>query len=300
MDGITGSTRFEYRGGSDHETLWDWLQLLVVPLALAGLAFLLNETQGNREQRREDVRATGQQEIAADADRETTLRGYFAQISELMLDRRLLRSNADDDVRKVARTTTLTALRRLDGERRAVVVKFLAEAGLLRAGERTDAPVHLASAELGGAQLSNAFLADTDLSGTDLVAARLYGAMLLRADLRGTDLRRADLRRAVLGDGLGGTVPKGGSGRFVTGPETQHCPTPCSAVLVASDLRSARLRGAILGHVNLLAADLRHADLTGADLTGADLTEAKVDGAVLRGARGVDLHGSRGTPAVMP
>jgi len=30
-------------------TLWDWLQLLVIPLALAGLAFLLNSSQTNRE-----------------------------------------------------------------------------------------------------------------------------------------------------------------------------------------------------------------------------------------------------------
>ena len=37
------------------KTLWDWLQLLGIPVALAALAFLLNDAQSNRDQRREDV-----------------------------------------------------------------------------------------------------------------------------------------------------------------------------------------------------------------------------------------------------
>jgi hypothetical protein len=42
------------------KTLWDWLQLLGIPLALASLAFLLNAAQSGREQQREDQRATRQ------------------------------------------------------------------------------------------------------------------------------------------------------------------------------------------------------------------------------------------------
>jgi hypothetical protein len=74
------------------KTLWDWLQLLVIPVALAALAFLLNDAQSSREQRREDQRAAQQQRVAADAESENTLRTYLAQMSDLMLDRRLLRS----------------------------------------------------------------------------------------------------------------------------------------------------------------------------------------------------------------
>jgi hypothetical protein len=118
------------------KTLWDWLQLLGIPVALAALAFLLNEAQSNRDQRREaqqrnrdqlreDQRAAGQRKTAADAERENTLRTYLAQMSDLMLDRRLLRSKPGADVRNVARTATLTAVRRLDGPRRGLVVQFL-------------------------------------------------------------------------------------------------------------------------------------------------------------------------------
>lgn len=121
---------FAYRKGWQRKTgfrgktLWDWLQLCGIPVSLALLAFFLTNAQSLREERH-----------AADAEQENTLRTYFAQMSDLMLDRRLLRSKPGADVRRVARTATLTAVRRLDGPRRGLVVRFLAEARLLRRGK---------------------------------------------------------------------------------------------------------------------------------------------------------------------
>jgi uncharacterized protein YjbI with pentapeptide repeats len=137
------------------KTLWDWLQLLVIPLALAGLAFLLTKSQNDRDQRREDQRAAIQRATAADAAREEALRAYLTQMSALMLDRNLLRSRRGTNVRAVARTLTLTALRRVDGERRGLVVRFLNEARLL---DSRDPKVYLANASLENAQLRGADL----------------------------------------------------------------------------------------------------------------------------------------------
>jgi hypothetical protein len=61
------------------KTLWDWLQLLGIPVALAALAFLLDDAQGARDQRREDDRAAHQRAVATDVERENTLRTYLAQ-----------------------------------------------------------------------------------------------------------------------------------------------------------------------------------------------------------------------------
>ncbi len=110
--------------GRSAKSMWDWLQLLGIPVALAALAFLLNDAQTQRDQRREDQRAAQQQKRATDTDRETTLRTYLAQMSELILNENLLQSKEDADVRNVARTTTLTAVRRLDGPRKGLVVRF--------------------------------------------------------------------------------------------------------------------------------------------------------------------------------
>jgi hypothetical protein len=81
---------------------WDWLQLLVVPLALAGLAFYLDDQQSGRAQRQEDQRAAQQQQAALDDDREKALGDYLKQMSSLMLDRKLVRSRPSVGAREVA------------------------------------------------------------------------------------------------------------------------------------------------------------------------------------------------------
>ena len=44
---------WEWTGFRD-KTLWDWMQLLVIPLALAAVAFGFDSLQRDRDQRRED------------------------------------------------------------------------------------------------------------------------------------------------------------------------------------------------------------------------------------------------------
>lgn len=193
------------------KTLWDWLQLLGIPVALATLAFLLNDAQSSREQRREakretqqrkieDRRAAQQRRTAADVERESTLRTYLAQMSDLMLDRRLLRSKVGADVRNVARTATLTAVRRLDGPRRGLVVEFLAEARLLYPDNSGNAPLRLSSADLNHAHLAGALLSGADLASVDLSGADLRKTALSDADLTITNLRGANLSEAFLAD----------------------------------------------------------------------------------------------------
>jgi uncharacterized protein YjbI with pentapeptide repeats len=247
----TGFTENRRRMTDDEEvqptkTLWDWLQLLVIPLALAGLAFLLDSSQTTREQRREDQREALQRASAADAAREEALRTYLTQMSGFMLDRELLRSRARADVRAVARTVTLTALRRLNGERKGLVVRFLVEARLVSS---SDPKVDLHGANLRSAELKGALLAVR--SGDE------NRTLFTEADLQGVDLRRADLRRAKL-------------------PGT---------LLVEADLRRADLRradfeaafGAGLPPADLSRAQLEGADFAGAELQGADLEMATYD-----------------------
>ena len=281
------------------KTLWDWLQLLVIPLALAGLAFLLNNSQSNREQQREDQRAASQRKIARDATREETLRRYLTQMSDLILDRKLLRSRPGDDVRAVARTVTLTTVRRLDGERKGVVVRFLHEARLVNV---SDPKVELHGANLRSVELPSADLEGANLRGADLRRAHLTAANLQRANLRGTDLqqaqfpdnlRGADLRGASLDPaGLAGVDLRGADLRGVDIEDSNLK----SADLRRADLRRASFFGADLRRARLAGADLRRAalgtsstDLRRAHLAGADLRRAELAGANLRGA---DLRGA--------
>jgi hypothetical protein len=100
------------------KTLWDWLQLLIIPLVLALAAFALNAMQAAREAKREDRRAARERKLAADRAREDTLRVYLQQMSDLITQHGLRRAQGGTPT--LARTLTLIALRRLDSERKGL------------------------------------------------------------------------------------------------------------------------------------------------------------------------------------
>jgi hypothetical protein len=118
------------------KTLWDWLQLLIVPAILIGVTFAWSATQTRSDNRREDRRIEADRVAAEEARRDATLQAYLDQMSGLMLHERLLTSRPGAGVRAVARTVTLTTLRRLNGGRKGEVVRFLKEAGLIDARPR--------------------------------------------------------------------------------------------------------------------------------------------------------------------
>lgn len=234
-------------------TLWDWLQLLIVPLALAVGGFLLGQSQRSREQ-----------EIATDNLRETRLQEYLGDISELLLDKHLRTATPASEVRDIARTRTLVTLRRLDPSRKGELVKFLAEADLIG----RDATTHI-----------------IDLHEADLRLVTLNGLRLERVSLSGAVLERADLRGAFIGVDFAQAIL---SGANFAGANLSNCEMRSAvlrgtlltaadlseATLDEADLTNANLRGALLARTTFKQADLRGADLRGATLEAADFTGA--------------------------
>lgn len=136
-----------------------------------------------------------EQEIALNNQREARLQDYLDKTSELLLEKHLRKSPIDDEVRKIARVRTLTVLRRIDGERKASVLRFLYESDLIN----KDKPImHLEDAGLSEAELIVANLSGADLSKANLSEAKLIGATLRGAILRDTTLLDADLSGADL------------------------------------------------------------------------------------------------------
>lgn len=197
-------------------TLWDWLQLLIVPAALALIVWQLNRSQKSREIAIAATEAERQRTATLDQQRQSTYHAYLDRMSELMLDRGLLvGSEPQSDVRTVARARTMAALEGLDGARKGQAVRFLLESGLIA---RDRIVVSLDSANLHGVQLAWSHLNNiclrgalldgahmmwvhccgADLSDASLVEARMQGARLEGADLQKANLARADLRQARL------------------------------------------------------------------------------------------------------
>ncbi|MDV3348190.1 hypothetical protein D0962_35165 [Leptolyngbyaceae cyanobacterium CCMR0082] len=74
------------RTGFNGKTLWEWLELLGVPLTLAILGYFLQQ----QEQKRAREYADQQREIAADEAKDEILQAYFDRLSVLLVDKNLL------------------------------------------------------------------------------------------------------------------------------------------------------------------------------------------------------------------
>jgi hypothetical protein len=179
-------------------TLWDWLQLLVVPAVIAGGGIWFNRQQREREL-----------EVAERRAQDEILQAYLDQMSGMLIPTTdqpsLYKARPGDSLSSVARARTLTVLPRLDGERKARVVQFLYESGLISKGRRI---LDLREGDLNGANLGGFNLSDANLRGTNLFLATLWMTDLSRVDLSGanlrgaylkyTDMREADLSYAYL------------------------------------------------------------------------------------------------------
>ena len=222
-------------------TVRDWLELLIVSLALVVIGFVFTMQQDERQQRIEDQRARQAQKIEnqrAEADRELeeqraqqdTLQSYLDQMGALLLDLDLRTSDENSDVRRLARARTLVVLEALSSHRHRRALRFLDETELIQAGPPDRPPIiGLKDASVRNLQLSGKRL----LKGTDLTQATLSGGELAGAD-------------------------------------------PESAILSSAHLEKANLSGANLRDADLSGAYLHDTDLRGADITNARITEEQL------------------------
>jgi uncharacterized protein YjbI with pentapeptide repeats len=208
--------------GLGGKTIWDLAQLVIVPLSLALIAYMFSNKQRledreiARAQREQDLRISDERrrhdsEIALNREREDALQAYLTAMTGLLLDRDI----NDQKVALIAQARTLTLLPRLDGNRKATVLRFLAGARLIAVEKPVVAlngadfsgmqagPLSLWDVSLNGANLSDCKLAHSSIRNSDLRWALLVDTDLSDADLFGSDfgcasLGGADFSRAIL------------------------------------------------------------------------------------------------------
>ncbi|MFQ6028316.1 MAG: pentapeptide repeat-containing protein [Dehalococcoidia bacterium] len=232
--------------GFQGKTLWDWMQLLFIPLFIAAAgAFSFFELQ--REEQRaanqrlaEERRAANQLRIEMDQARESALQSYLDRMTELLLDTQRRPSNSNE-ARNVARARTITILRNLNGMRNQAVLRFLLDADLLvkRGQEEGDSLMFLKDADLSGTDLTGVDFHDVNLHGANLSEANLARPALQDSNLIGVDLSNARLAGANLTRAL---------------------------------LKGADLCGAFVFKAELANASLENALLLNTELSGANLT----------------------------
>src|SRR5215213_11194422 len=158
----TKTSRWGFRG----MTVRDWLQLLIVPLALVVIGFLFTMQQDARQHQIEDQRAEAERRLAEQNAQDEALQAYLDQLSTLLLEKDLRNSEEGSEVRTLARARTAAVIQRLDADGNRNVIRFLDEAGLTKVGQSS---IRL----LAGLDLRGAHLEGIDLVGTDLNDATL-------------------------------------------------------------------------------------------------------------------------------
>ena len=178
------------------KTLWDWMQLLFIPVVLTLGAIWYTARQNHDLQ------------ITLDNQRETVLQTYFDKMSELLLHENLRTSKRGDDVTNIAHARTLTVLPKLDPNRKRSIILFLVESGLI---SRKEWIIDTSYADLSGVDLSHYLKLDSvSLEGAYLQGANFSGADMGRANLEATNLYHANLSGTVLfGASLKGASLKG-------------------------------------------------------------------------------------------
>jgi uncharacterized protein YjbI with pentapeptide repeats len=272
--------------GFADKTLWNILELLVLPLSLIVGAWYLNGRLTQQQQvlqsQADEQQRVAQQTIAE--SQQDILDRYIEEIiSEI--ETGLLDTDPDAQRREIARARTLLTLRSLDEERKMLLLQFIYEAGLIN---DSDTVISLQRANLSNLDLDRAFFAqanlqETILSNSGLAGAKLQGAnfsvaelsqvalgdaFLFEANLNRANLSRADLNQAIL----------------------------VRANLSGADLNNANLQGAFLVRANLRGANLRDANLRNANLNEANLSSANLDGADLSQAFLCETIMPDGTP----
>ncbi len=111
--------------------LWDWLALLIVPIVLAVGGYFFRRAERRSETEIAEARAKIDRSISGDRLEEEALQQYLDRMTELLLKEKLLSAPPGDEVHAVARARTLTVLRRLDGTRKGLLLRFLFEVGLI-------------------------------------------------------------------------------------------------------------------------------------------------------------------------
>lgn len=298
--------------------LWDWLELLVVPAALAVGAFLLNRAQKTAEDRRAAEARTQEKEIADDRRRQAQVEAYYDRMTALLFNdhvrERKERTIGDRNAAKshatgVAQAHTTAVLRDLDLPRKNEVLRFLIAIEALKDYNPLQVSlqgldfsgVDLAGADLSNTDLRGAILAGADLSGADLGNVKAYDVDLSGARLNRANFSHAKLERAnLIGADLSGIAPDDVS---ITDPDRYRA-NLSGANLIEANLSAADLSGAFLNEAlliranlaganlfraNLSATKLQHATLAGANLARTNLFQSNLSAAVLSNA---DLSGA--------
>ena len=195
-------------GINPNKTLWDWLDLLLIPLIITLTGWYISRSEKNNDIAREKEK--NQQNIREN---------YLKIITSLLLEHNLQNSEEGDVVRSVAKAHTTTFLRNADNTRRGIILQFLYESDLISENPIIDLlgvklnschfdKIKLINIEITGAyfrecsfvksNLENSIFCASNFSGSNLSYSNLKNVDFTYCDMIDTEIIGVDLRQAKI------------------------------------------------------------------------------------------------------
>lgn len=210
------------KNGPEPKKLWDWLDLLIIPLSVAIIGWIYKEYEKSKDEKKDFENKQNE-----------TLDSYFRVISDLIIKSNLLDINLNKESKIIARTRTIVAIEILNDERKGQVLQFLYESKLINNNIIELLGANFKSSEVSGIVLkdttikgvyfcdskfirsyldrsvftacdftnsdfSDSSMQNTNLSYTKLINCKLINIDLTTVDFEGADLTNADLTNSII------------------------------------------------------------------------------------------------------
>ena len=181
--------------------IWDWLELLLIPLLLALLGWFIT-WKNNKNER----------EITKNKSLQESFDSYLEFMSKLILENDMANSD-DHKVPIIARARTINFLDSADSEKRGLVLQFLAETNLICApnpiinlnginlNKTKLRNIRLEKISLKGVHLKNCDFKGANLKGSDFTSSNFENCNLSNSNLENSNLTYADMENVNLTNG---------------------------------------------------------------------------------------------------
>ncbi len=270
------------------KTLWDWLELIIVPISLSLIAWFFKKSEIKTEKA-----------ISLEKNREGELYSFYDYVQNIHFSTDLNDNRTKEMVSVLASARAKVIIGNLDVKRKASFIKFLYEVGFIN----IDGPIivfdrpdfsginldnnSLFKMTIRGADFSNSSFEFSTLSfsifsGSCFSKSSFYFAQLQRAyfdwcEVDSADFSHANLEKASLGR-LIGKNPNFSNAYLVEA----HL---IGAYLYKANFQKANMTQSILCRSKFISANFSYTDLSYADFTDANLMYANLKGANLEGTK---------------
>lgn len=165
------------------KTLWDWLELILIPFFIALTGWLISWNNQKRSLEKETIQ-----------NQQNLLKEYLNSIKELLLEKKLRDSEKKSEVRSVARALTLNFFRNSDSERKGIVLQFLFESDLIT----INPIINLLGVKLNRTNLDRIRLKNVQIKGSSFRGSSFQNSNLIQCDFRTTNFSACNLSNSNL------------------------------------------------------------------------------------------------------